>query len=330
MPNKKQWLPSPSRTIGLLLFVILVVGALWFANQEDKSAQESHAIRIVGNEGEQIIEISDEDSDSDGLLDWEEALWGTDANNPDTDEDGTIDGKEVDAGRNPSIPAPGDTFDVTTLKLAQQNTAGTDTTTPKTHTELFSEAFISTYLNSKIVGVPFSSQMDTLSTLALPPLPPVTTHTTNELLIIKNASNDIIHSYGNAVGSILKENAPNVQNELVILLQAFKDNDPSILSDLNTTAMAYERNAEALLLIRVPQNIADTHIELINSFMLVSRDLRYMALLFNDSLSALAGMNSYFITSEKLISALSALTTFLEENTSFTPSEDGYVFMSTL
>ena len=44
-------------------------------------------------------EIIDKDSDGDGLKDWEEALWGTDPNNPDTDGDGILDGAEIQQKR---------------------------------------------------------------------------------------------------------------------------------------------------------------------------------------------------------------------------------------
>ena len=52
------------------------------------------------------------DSDSDGLSDMLESIYGTDINNPDTDGDGYTDGEEVDNGYNPlgegliSLPPP--------------------------------------------------------------------------------------------------------------------------------------------------------------------------------------------------------------------------------
>lgn len=48
------------------------------------------------------------DTDSDGLYDWEEELWGSDIKDSDTDGDGTSDGIEVSLGRNPVIPGPND------------------------------------------------------------------------------------------------------------------------------------------------------------------------------------------------------------------------------
>ncbi len=48
------------------------------------------------------------DSDSDGLLDWQEILWNTNPNNKDTDGDKSLDGDEVRVGRDPLVAGPND------------------------------------------------------------------------------------------------------------------------------------------------------------------------------------------------------------------------------
>lgn len=51
---------------------------------------------------------ANKDSDGDGLMDWEEKIYGTDPQNPDTDGDGHLDGEEIANGYNPLVKAPGD------------------------------------------------------------------------------------------------------------------------------------------------------------------------------------------------------------------------------
>ncbi len=66
------------------------------------------------------------DSDGDGLLDDEEALLGTDPNNPDTDEDGIYDGEELTLGTNPlSADTDGDG-----IEDGDEVVAGLDPTNP--------------------------------------------------------------------------------------------------------------------------------------------------------------------------------------------------------
>lgn len=53
----------------------------------------------------QNSEVYNRDSDSDGLKDWEESVYGTDPLNPDTDADGYLDGEEIYSGHDPLKPA---------------------------------------------------------------------------------------------------------------------------------------------------------------------------------------------------------------------------------
>jgi len=320
MPENTNWLPSPGKStlIGIVALLI-VIGAL-LSTREKKD----EVLLAVNENGE--IELPGEDTDGDGLRDWEEDLWGTDPENVDSDGDGTHDGAEVDVGRNPSIPAPNDTFAIPS-KTAFTQTVSQDN---KTQVETFSEAFITTYLNSKLVGGDPSSQAEEFAELAIPQLPPVIEHTTGELSVTQNTDEEIIHEYGNTVGSILKNNAPQIENELIIILRALRDSNPALLADLEKTTSSYNRNAENLLDIIVPNEIAQLHIQLINSFSLVSRDITYMAMFFEDPLTALAGIDSYFRTSEQLVLLINALAQYLGERTSFTPNEDGYVLTSGL
>ena len=59
------------------------------------------------------------DADSDGLLDWEEALWGTNPKLADSDHDGTPDGEEVRLKRDPKKAGPNDAFRETILDIRQ-------------------------------------------------------------------------------------------------------------------------------------------------------------------------------------------------------------------
>lgn len=67
----------------------------------------------VGGAGAGAVDTSNElfqpvsnDPDGDGLTNAQEAVYGTDPNDPDTDGDGVSDGVEVALGRNPLVPEP--------------------------------------------------------------------------------------------------------------------------------------------------------------------------------------------------------------------------------
>ncbi len=66
------------------------------------------------------------DADGDRLFNWEERLWGSDAENPDTDGDGTTDGEEADAGRNPLVPGPDDRMSGAVISRIEERRAARD------------------------------------------------------------------------------------------------------------------------------------------------------------------------------------------------------------
>jgi len=86
----------PSKKIVTLMIVIILVGGFWlFLNKNSNLKNKNLAgINVLKNLllGEAHFEYTD--SDNDGLLDWEEKLFGTDPQNPDSNGDGTLDGEE--------------------------------------------------------------------------------------------------------------------------------------------------------------------------------------------------------------------------------------------
>ncbi|OGZ35265.1 MAG: hypothetical protein A3A94_01460 [Candidatus Portnoybacteria bacterium RIFCSPLOWO2_01_FULL_43_11] len=94
---------NPKKILVLLTFLILAIGIiiggfLVLKSKIDQSGAPSKNISLN----------SLKDSDEDGLLDWEEAIYKTNPNNPDTDGDGYFDGEEIASGYDPLKPAPND------------------------------------------------------------------------------------------------------------------------------------------------------------------------------------------------------------------------------
>jgi hypothetical protein len=93
------------------------------------------------------------DQDGDALLDWEEALRGTNPRAADTDGDGTEDGAEVAAARDPKVRGPNDSVaevaSSTDAKLSAEYEAYRK---PGTLTDEFAQNFASRYYDLKADG----------------------------------------------------------------------------------------------------------------------------------------------------------------------------------
>src|SRR5688572_24074343 len=128
MKSFAKFLPSKYfRGVLLSLLIVFVLVGASYALAERKNTHKTNSdIEIVAiGEGAQnnLYKMAEEqDSDNDGLKDWEEILWQTDSNNKDTDSDGTSDGEEVKANRNPAKEFPNDQLsasfsDIVTTKV---------------------------------------------------------------------------------------------------------------------------------------------------------------------------------------------------------------------
>jgi len=80
--------------ITLLVLAALVISSYAFFTMAQENSQTQNNIFI--------------DSDQDGLSDQEETSYGTDPRNSDSDHDGYSDGAEIKSGYDPLIPSPGD------------------------------------------------------------------------------------------------------------------------------------------------------------------------------------------------------------------------------
>lgn len=92
--------PSKKVSVVILITAILVSLIILLSNKDEEKNDNS---LIQKNLSVNILaDNKNNDSDNDGLQDWEEILWGTNPNNPDTDGDGTNDLDEIESNRNPN------------------------------------------------------------------------------------------------------------------------------------------------------------------------------------------------------------------------------------
>ncbi len=79
---------------GVLLLCVALLAHIFSGTTPERPQAQHTALALAADAAAQ-------DTDADGLYDWEEVLYNTDIHNPDTDNDGVSDGAEVRRGGNP-------------------------------------------------------------------------------------------------------------------------------------------------------------------------------------------------------------------------------------
>ena len=130
----------------------------------------------------------DVDTDHDGLPDWEEAVYGTDPNNPDTDGDGVSDGEEVRTGHNPLKKGPDDIL--YTLSLGNATSTNIDDEKKK---------FYSEFLSKEIENIRSSTVQDLVKNFDANQVAP--RHTLSDLAVISDNSPENLRAYANNFGN---------------------------------------------------------------------------------------------------------------------------------
>lgn len=306
-----------------VFFALLISGALLvgvFFYIEKKNAEE---IRPSGNSTVESLNTkttlkSEIDTDNDGLLDWEETLWGTDPKSQDTDKDNTTDGEEVRLGRNPTIPGPKDLLnsETKTTKAAVENT--TLTPTEKLGRDMFAQ-----YLSLKQSGVTFDEQTtDTFVNELIQKMAGDMTYKVYTEKSISTASQDnpeTIKNYGNALSESVRKNSSENENELIIFSRFVDSGDKKELLKLMPIITSYKGMINGMLALSVPKSALEAHLEFVNALSLVLKSLENMMSAEPDPLISVITIERHLVAAQQLQDSLNKLQTyFIAQNIDFT------------
>ncbi|MFM2357574.1 MAG: hypothetical protein RJA61_311 [Candidatus Parcubacteria bacterium] len=321
----------PSSRILLLIASISVAGGLiFFATQTFKPQTFVPIPEKSGLIVEKALQnTSSEDTDQDGLKDWEEVLWGTDPSKADSDGDGENDGDEVIAGKNPKVTGAGSGAEtISSIKNEEENL---------TETDKFSRAFFEEYLSLKQkTGASVSpiTQENIIKELLENQKPfTFTTYSESDLFVNQDISTQALKQYGNAVGKAFNNNPTPAgqKHEIDIFEAAITSERAQDLAGLSPIIDSYAGTLKNLLSIQVPKTALSLHLNLINSMSAVVESITAMRSFFDDPISALPGIGAYNTFSKQLRNSFGAYQIFfLQKNVTFQQSEHGSLLMNTI
>jgi len=236
----------PSRKIMFLMVGILVVGGFWFTLRDRNTAAKENAGNTISAESLLVQDQSGhQDSDNDGLEDWEEQLFGTDPHNPDSDGNGLLDGEEFASVKKIAEIEPTDN--------------------------------VLNYLNQVRQALANQGQGSIIpeAVLEIPP----DHYRAVDLTIV--ATNDVsVTRY--VVGVLLAtkpyEENPDEEDPMDTISRWLESNDPKELEALVAQSRKDKLLAAELVALSVPDELAALHLEFVNSVYSGARSLEEIEL----------------------------------------------------
>lgn len=265
------------------------------------------------------------DSDSDGLPDWQESLYGTDPANPESVKVGVLDGDAVaqglvkpkltgastpeDAGNTGRVPgSPGD--DTLTAQFARDfftsytNTYGLGTNLTDEQLTAFTESAVEKLVRENIYIPKFTSAKVT----------------------VQGSGNGALRTYIIKTEQVFASNTiPSSKNELDYMSDSIERNDPAGLVQVQNISKAYLAIANAHLLVPVPAEAKDGHLRTVNAMVRMSEVIANMGSADSDPVRSLLGLMQYQEAARNLSASFAELNTVLTGNgVVFVEGEEGY------
>jgi len=306
-----------------LFTAVVVVGLCVFIIINRNGREEVFEKNVVQQDaGISVLSKIDpqQDSDNDGLKDWQEALWQTDRFNADSDGDGTIDGQEVELGRD---PLNGELDDALSLKNYQP----TGSFTEQVSQNLYGQYSI---LKQENVDISQETQRALVESsllnnnLSLG----ITIYTYNDLEIDPQYTNH--REYADKMGLVLVSTSPKASESSVmeIVQKSMVDGKPETLLQLAPIERRYAKFIAGALEIKVPIILAENHLLFINSLESTRASIAGLAEAATDPLKGMLSLSVYNNAVGSSVAAITNISSFYEQNgITFEQGEAGYIFL---
>lgn len=312
--------------VALIISLIFIFAGYYF------SSPFRTTIANANSSEELLRAYANKDTDGDGLPDWQEALYGTDIANPHSVDSVLTDKEAVDQGKiepkfKSETPAP--------EKITEADIPG-DAPASGSLTERFAKEFFQKFMLSQHVGAnPSNEEVQNFVTNAIADLD------VNEVqkdvftasdVSVSGTGTSALTSYAVLMARGLGTGAQSPKkDELAYLNEAIINEDAQALKEIQQIAKAYRSMAEGAKNVPVPEELAETHLELMNATMNLGGTIEDMSAFKEDPIRTLFAIGQYQGNGIRFIRALAKTNeVFQNGGVTFSPSEPGYIFYAVL
>ena len=291
----------------LFLFSSCLIAVLLIGTAYVSSGPSFLSAKSVGAESthDLLVSYASKDTDSDGLPDWQEALYGTDPNNAHSVNASVTDGQAVAQG----LVAP--KFRNATSTPADASSIPGPDAGPQTLTDQFGKELFGQYLKARGQGQPTSADVAAFVEQGVAQLKQnqVIPDTFNQGQIkVSGTGPDALLSYAASAEAVfIKTNIDSDKTDLDYFSDAVNKGDTRALAKVKQFAQGDAASARGLMNISAPRELATSHLKLANALMRVSQSLTDMSLLSTDPLRAMLGMATYSDSVQQVAQAFSEM-----------------------
>lgn len=319
------------RIAGASLLAVLMIGGTFLSTGPNPFFGMT---RIVGAQSseELLREYAAKDSDTDGLPDWQEALYGTDPLNPESFRAGIRDGEAVAQG----LIEPKVTVRPEEEAVDLESIPGT-VAAPSSLTDRFSQTLLKQYLLNRTGTPPTQEEIVSFVQGGVAELSAGATepdrYTLKDVRVSADSGSAALIAYAAEVEAGMGANTVpasiSARNELAYFQDAIRGDDTAI-AKIAAYSEAYADIAEALILIPVPQEARQAHLTIVNTTVHLSSMTADMAALKEDPLRALLGIGLYGKYATNIKSGFANLNgVFRARQISLTEGQPGYEVFNT-
>jgi hypothetical protein len=299
-----------TRKAGLFLATLVILGAgavtyLLLQKSVSTTALKTNSSSLLSREE---LERLNKDSDSDGLRDWEETIYGTVPENPDTDGDGTKDGEEIKQNRDPLKPSPDDllaapakTPDESSPYLQANNLTGQ-----------LAEKFGINVIIPRLSGSQRPLDLDFLGEViaeeTLRTSPYAVYFTEKDIRVSKDNGVKAFESYSLAMVESDTAFVGIGRSPLEIFADALQRDDFSSLGLLDTYLVAYDKKIERLKNISTPSQLTSFHIKNMNLIASQKNAVQKIRNAESDIVSAVVGSQEFVSNFQQFQSLMQSLS----------------------
>lgn len=275
--------------------LILVAGAvvfivvLFFIKHRTEYTYTKDA--VVGDSGlsygnETLGDLINQDADSDGVLDWEESLWGTNPAKRDTDDDGIPDNVAIENFKQQM--GQGDQGEQNSFEIEEN----------LTETDKFSRDFFATVATLNQGGEMDQETVDKLGeslSERMQNSKPRKVFLLTDIKVSTNNSAQAIIDYRDTLGEISNK-YPIERAAIDVLQEALADENNinvNVLSQLDPIIRQMKNVIMELGKMDTPQSMSLLHLDLINAMERIEENLSDIKLYETDAIVALTGISQY-------------------------------------